>query len=151
MACHPHGYYSGSQSWATIGTLTYFFFVCLAVSTACFWTRDWTCATTVTMLDPKPHFIPFFFFFSLFLWPHLWHMEIPRLGMGSELQLPAYITATASPQIQAASATYATVCVKAPSLTHWARLRIKPASLWTLCWVLNPLSHNRNASFYFYN
>ena len=26
-----------------------------------------------------------------------WHMEVPRLGVESELQLPAYITATAMP------------------------------------------------------
>ena len=39
-------------------------------------------------------------FFFLFggggsLGPHLWHMEVPRLGVESELQLPAYTTATA--------------------------------------------------------
>ena len=28
---------------------------------------------------------------------HVWHMEIPRLGVKSELQLPAYTTATATP------------------------------------------------------
>ena len=39
-----------------------------------------------------------FFFFSLFLWLHLWHMEVPRLGVESELQLPAYTTATATPE-----------------------------------------------------
>ena len=32
--------------------------------------------------------------FSLRL--HLWHMEVPRLGVESELQLPAYTTATAT-------------------------------------------------------
>ena len=31
-----------------------------------------------------------------FLGPHLWHMEVPRLGVESELQLPAYATATAT-------------------------------------------------------
>ena len=31
--------------------------------------------------------LPFFFFF--FLGPHLWHMEVPRLGVKSELQLLA--------------------------------------------------------------
>ena len=40
-----------------------------------------------------------FFFFSCFcfLGLHPWHMEIPRLGVESELQLPAYINATAMP------------------------------------------------------
>ena len=35
------------------------------------------------------------FFFFVFLGPHLWHMEVPRLGVESELQLPAYTTAPA--------------------------------------------------------
>ena len=37
----------------------------------------------------------FFFFFS-FLGLRLWHMEVPRLGVQSELQLPAYTTTTAT-------------------------------------------------------
>ena len=32
-----------------------------------------------------------------FLEPHLWHMEVPRLGAKLELQLLAYTTATAMP------------------------------------------------------
>ena len=36
------------------------------------------------------------FFFSCILGPHLWHMEVPRLGVEWELQLPAYPTATAT-------------------------------------------------------
>ena len=35
---------------------------------------------------------PFFFFI---LWPHPWYVEVPRLGVESELQLPAFTTATA--------------------------------------------------------
>ena len=38
---------------------------------------------------------PLFFFF-FFLGPHLWHMEVPRLGVESELHLPAYTTAIAT-------------------------------------------------------
>ena len=34
--------------------------------------------------------------FSGFLEPHWWHMEVPRLGVESELQLQAYTTATAT-------------------------------------------------------
>ena len=37
-----------------------------------------------------------FFFFS-FSGPRLWHMEVPRLGVASELLLPIYTTATAMP------------------------------------------------------
>ena len=33
---------------------------------------------------------------TVFLGPHLWHMEVPRIGVESELQLPAYTTATAT-------------------------------------------------------
>ena len=35
------------------------------------------------------------FFFFFFLEPHLQHMEVPRLGVKSELQVLAYATATA--------------------------------------------------------
>ena len=35
--------------------------------------------------------------FLLFSGPHPWHMEVPRLGVESELQLLAYTTATAMP------------------------------------------------------
>ena len=37
--------------------------------------------------------------FIFFLWPNLRHMEIPRLGVESGLQLPAYTTATAMPDL----------------------------------------------------
>ena len=39
--------------------------------------------------------LTYFFFFFCFLGPHPQHMEVPRLRVASELQLPAYITATA--------------------------------------------------------
>ena len=35
--------------------------------------------------------------FFFFLGPHLQYMEVPRLGVKSELQLPAYATATVTP------------------------------------------------------
>ena len=38
-----------------------------------------------------------FSFFPFFLGPHLWHMDVPRLGVKWELQLPVYTTATATP------------------------------------------------------
>ena len=42
-----------------------------------------------------------FLFFFGFLGPHLWHMEIPRLGVQPELelQLPAYATAKRDPSL----------------------------------------------------
>ena len=39
-------------------------------------------------------FIYLFIYFA-FLGLHLWHMAVPRLGVQSGLQLPAYTTATA--------------------------------------------------------
>ena len=36
------------------------------------------------------------FFFFVFLGPHPWHMEASRLGVQTELQLPAYTRATAT-------------------------------------------------------
>ena len=41
----------------------------------------------------------FFFFFFCSLGSYLWHMEVPRLGVKSELQVPAYTTATAMPDL----------------------------------------------------
>ena len=40
-----------------------------------------------------------------FLGMHLWHMEVPMLGVKLELQLPAYTIATAVPDPSASAAT----------------------------------------------
>ena len=71
----------------------------------------------------NPVFMTFFFFLQL----NLWHMEVPRLGTESELQL----SSTPQPQqhqIQAPSATYMTAYSNTRSLTYWARTGIKPTS-----------------------
>ena len=65
----------------------------------------------------------FLFFFFVFLGLNLWHMEIPRLGIKSELQLLAYTTATAMQDLRC-------VC----DLHHSSQQ----------CWVLNPLSEARD-------
>ena len=62
---------------------------------------------------------------------HLWHMEVTRLGVESELQLLAYTTATAMSD-RASSVTYTTAHSNAGSLTHWARPGIEPTSSWIL-------------------
>ena len=90
-----------------------------------------------------------FSFFFLFLWPHLQHMEVPRLGNWSCSHRP-----TPQPQqcgFQAESATYTTAHSNAGSLTHWAGPGIEPASSWTLCQILNLLNHNGNSAFFFFN
>ena len=63
------------------------------------------------------------FFFSFFLWLYLQHMEAPRLGVKSELQLPAYPTATAMPHPNC-------ICNLHRNLRQWQ--------------ILNPLSKAKN-------
>ena len=68
------------------------------------------------------------------LGPHLQHMEVPRLGVESELQLLAYDTAT-STQDQSH------VCdlhhSSGQHQTHWARPGIEPASSWILVGLIS--------------
>ena len=68
-------------------------------------------------------FFGFFFFFPSFLGLQPWHMEVPRLGVKSGLQLPAYTTATAT---QVRSHVW--------SLHHSSRQRQ----------ILNPMTETRN-------
>ena len=68
----------------------------------------------------------FFFFFFAFLGPHPQHMEVPRLGVKSELQL----LPTPQPQqrqICTRSLTYSTAHSNTGPLTHWVR----PGIDWT--------------------
>ena len=51
--------------------------------------------------------------------------------------------------IRATSETYATAYCNARSLTHWVQPGIEPKSSRTLCWVLNPMSHNEDSPFLF--
>ena len=54
----------------------------------------------------------------LFLWLHLWHMEVLRLGV--ELELPlGPMPQPHQHQMRAASVTYTTACINTGSLTHW--------------------------------
>ena len=61
--------------------------------------------------------------FFVFLGPYPWHMEVPRLGVESELLLLAYATATATPDLS---------CVCDPHHRPWQ------------CGILNPLSKARD-------
>ena len=70
------------------------------------------------------YFIYLFFGLFVFLGPHPWHMEVPKLEVHSKLSLPTYTTAHSN----------------AGSLTHWARPGIEPTSSWMLvgfvnCWA----------------
>ena len=65
----------------------------------------------------------FFVFFFVFLGPHLRHMEVPRLGIELEMQLPAHATTMAMPDLNR-------ICKLGHSLQpHW---------------ILNPLSEDRD-------
>ena len=99
----------------------------------------WRISCTITI----PMGLILFVYF--FLGPHLQHMEVPRLGVESELQLLAYTTAMATP-------VPSDICNLRHSLWPHRILKtlsepgIDPASSQTLCWVLNLLSHNGNSS-----
>jgi len=67
----------------------------------------------------------FLFFFFKLLGSHPRHMEVPRLGVESELQLPAYTTATAT--------------------SHPSRVCDLHHSSWQH-WILNPLSKARDGT-----
>ena len=42
-------------------------------------------------------YLHFILFILMFLESHLWHMEVPRLGVELELQMPTYTTTTTMP------------------------------------------------------
>ena len=72
-----------------------------------------------------------FFCFICFLGPHPQHMEIPRVGVKSELQWLAYTTATTTQDPSR-------VCnLHHRSLTQWVRLGIEPTSSWILVRFVN--------------
>ena len=95
----------------------------------------WTAGCFVFILSTFLYFL--FFFFFIFLGPHLWYMEVPRLGVESELQLPAYTTAkakataTATPDPSHICDLYHSYS-NVGSLTQRARLGIKPTASWEL-------------------
>ena len=64
---------------------------------------------------------------GFFLGPHPGHMEVSRLEVKLELQLPAYTTATAT-QDPSCVWDLHTACGNAGSLTHGVRPGIEPAS-----------------------
>ena len=77
-------------------------------------------------------FCPKYLFFFCFLGPHLWHTEVPRLGVESELQLLAYTIATAMQDpSHICELHHSTIAHgNTGSLTHWARPGIEPTFSW---------------------
>ena len=97
------------------------------------WARDQTHATAATQVTAvtkpdfnllchkgTPQFVCSFHGYTCSIWKFL------GLQVESELQLRP--TQPQQHQIQAASATYASACVNARSLTHWVRPGIEPTS-----------------------
>ena len=82
--------------------------------------------------------------------PHLWHMEVPRLGAQPELQLPAYTPATATRDPSR-------ICnLHHSSGQHRILNPRSKARDWTcilvdISRVRNPLSHSGNSLFLFFN
>ena len=72
-----------------------------------------------------------YLFIFVFLPPHPWHMEVPRLGIEWELQLPATATVTATRDPSCICNIHHS-SQQCGSFTHWARPRIKHASSWIL-------------------
>ena len=85
------------------------------------------------------HLVLIIWSFFFFLWPHLWHMEVPGLRVKSELQLEP-MPQPRQHRIQANMQPHCSL-LQCQSLTHWARPEIEPTSLRRLFWVLNLLSH----------
>ena len=87
---------------------------------------------------------PQFFFFFCFLGLHLWHMEVPRLGIKLDLQLLAYATATA---MQGLSHVYnlhhSSQQHRIPDALSEARDQAR--ILMDTSWIFFLLCHNRNS------
>ena len=71
-------------------------------------------------------------FFSFFVGPHLCHIEVPRPGAKSELQLPVYTIATATPDLSRTCDLHHSTQGNARSLIYRVRPGIKPSSSWIL-------------------
>ena len=72
--------------------------------------------TEAVCWDQVVFFFIFYFYFC-FLGPHLWHMDVPRLGVESDLQLPAYATSTRM---------WDPSCACSPQSSSWQRRILNP-------------------------
>ena len=84
--------------------------------------------------------------FFFILWLHMWHMEVPELGVELELQLLAYDTATGTPDPSCICNLHS---LWQCWIFNWVRPGIRPTSSQTRCLVCNPLSHSGNSWNYY--
>ena len=109
------------------------------------------CFANFFLKENALYFIPltgcffFFFFSSLESHPGVWrHLEVPRLGVKSEPQLPVYTTATATWDPSHICDLHRRAHGNAGSLTHWGRPEFEPTSSWILVRLVNHWSHEGN-------
>ena len=90
----------------------------------------------------------FFLFFSAFFFSglHLWHMEVPRLRVQSELQPPAYTTATAMEDPSHVFDLHHS-SRQCQSLNPLSKARDQTQTLMVPSWILFPLCHDRTSWF----
>ena len=79
--------------------------------------------------------VPFVCFCFLGLHPQ--HMEVPRLGVELELQLPAYTTASAMRGVSCVYDLHHSSKQWQMGLTHWERPGFEPTSSWILVGFVN--------------
>jgi len=80
------------------------------------------------------------------LGPHLQHMEVPRRGVESELQLPAYATTRATWDPSYIYHPYHS-SEQCQILNSLSKARDQTSILMDTSWVLNPLGHKGNSKY----
>ena len=115
------------------------------------------CAWLLNFLSPleemqrcntRPHrktCVEWNFFIFNFLGPHLWHIEVPRLGVESELQLPVHITATAIPDLSHICDLHQSLRQCQIVVNPLSEARDRTGVHLDTSHVLNLLSHNGNS------
>ena len=101
-------------------------------------------AEILLKLVNQPHILSLFLSF-VFLGLHPQHMEVSRLGVLLELQLPAYTTATATPDPSHVCSLHTTAHGNAGSLTHNQGVNPQPHGSQS---DLFPLCHDANGTFF---
>ena len=85
-----------------------------------------------------------YLFLCVFLGLHLQHMEVPRIGIKSELQWPAYTTATEMTGLSRICDL--SLCLRQRQILNpLSRARDQTHILMDNSQVLNPLSHDGNS------